>query len=126
MTQKTNAEYRVDLHTAIRSGIEAIFTGPADRGVVRSVAAAVLALPAPPVVDFPLIFGLPDAPAIAWLDYDHQGHIALRSGHPGTGSWIYNGKNVLSADLLLLIGDHHVAPMDFRMNRQEAPSTYRK
>lgn len=42
----TDAELRTAVHDAIRAGIEAVRSGPADRDVVRSAAAHVLALEA--------------------------------------------------------------------------------
>ena len=43
----SDAEYRSEIHAAIRRGIEAVRNGPASRDMVRAVAAQVLAVPVP-------------------------------------------------------------------------------
>lgn len=108
---------------AIRAGYQASTGRDADDALVTAVASAVAFLDARP--DFPLIQGLPDAPAIVWGDADHNQHIALRYGHPGNGVWQYNGKRYMAAHLLTIIGTFSVAALDFRANPQTTPSEYR-
>ena len=167
-TKRTNADFRNDIHAAIRSGVEHIIHARADLGLVRAIADEVLAVngttaslgdavnravtsytgflavdglvgavvsrvaqveqPALPEAepgDFPHIFGLPDAAAIAWSDYDHQDHIALRQGHPGNGAWLLDGKRVTSESIVALLGDIRPAALDFRSNPQTIPSKVR-
>lgn len=127
-TRRTNADYRTDIHAAVRRGLDG-FTGfedhPQQRYLVRSIADQVLTVkpesPADPA-DFPLIKDLPDAPAIAWADADHKEHIALRYGHPGNGVWLYNGKGTSAEDILKLTDGLRVAALDFRSNPQTSPS----
>ena len=130
-TRRTDADYRTDLHAAVREGLEG-FNGfedhPQQRYIVRSVADRVLTVKpadAPEQQTFPLIQGLPDAAAIAWADADHGEHIALRYGHPGNGVWHFNGKGYSAEGLLALIGTSTVEPLDFRSNPQTAPSDVR-
>lgn len=48
--------------------------------------------------------GLPNTPAIAWVDTEHREHVALRNGHALNHSWRYNGRAV-SADTILELAD---------------------
>ncbi len=118
-------EYRqgAPRRAAILAGLQSYDPSLFNEDLVTAIASAVIRLDARD--EFPLIHGLPDAPAIAWGDADHNQHIALRYGHPGNGVWHYNGRGYSAADLLTIIGTFKVAPLDFRANPQTTPSEYR-
>jgi hypothetical protein len=105
---------------AILTGLQAYDSTLFDPDLATAVNSAVIRLDVRP--DFPLIQGLPDAPAITWMDYDHGDHIALRYGHPGNGIWRYNGVGYSAADLLTIIGTFTAHPLDYRANPQTTPS----
>jgi hypothetical protein len=44
--------------------------------------------------------GIPNSPAIAWLDPDRRENVALQSGHPLNHSWKFNGDVVGEDDIL--------------------------
>jgi hypothetical protein len=50
---------------------------------------------------------------IAWNDYDHEPHVAIRYGHPANKVWKYNGQRMMEVDLLNVIDNFIVASLVF-------------
>lgn len=48
--------------------------------------------------------GLPNTPAVAWLDANRREHVALQNGNPLNHSWLYNGCAVGPEDILDIAG----------------------